>query len=181
MALQSGAIIDQGVVIGGVNPDLSSAIGYQETVGESCQNPNGYTQGSCFVNTVDGFLYEATTAIAYGATLTSGTNCSKTDVCTKLNELNADKANEIITDTVTASAESVSANTSKVFQIACTKAGYTPIGISTYTITGTYNDEVSVYRVDFVSDKSTVVVGCRNMHAGANSIGAKVVILYQKN
>lgn len=98
-----------------------------------------------------------------------------------IDELNADKANEIITDTVTASAESVSANTSKVFQIACTKAGYTPIGISTYTITGTYNDEVSVYRVDFVSDKSTVVVGCRNMHAGANSIGAKVVILYQKN
>lgn len=116
-----------------------------------------------------------------GAYPASRVSYNGSDVETELDKLNADKSNDIITDEVTSAEESVSANTIKIFQTTCTKTGYTPLGVVSYTVMGTYNDEVTVYRIDFNADKSKVNVGVRNMHSGANSLSVKTVILYKKN
>lgn len=66
-----------------------NAIGYEETVGTACKNPNGYTVGSYFKG-IEGNFYKVTAAISSGDTITVGTNCGQTDIATELSELNAD-------------------------------------------------------------------------------------------
>lgn len=50
--------------------------------GTTCKNPNGYTAGQHFIN--DGGFCTATTTIAYGETLTEGTNYTKGNVASSL-------------------------------------------------------------------------------------------------
>ena len=87
--MSNGFISDKGTIIGSDNS--GNAIGFEETVGTACKNPNGYTIGSYFKGS-DGNFYEVTAAISSGATITVGTNCKKTDIATELSELNADIA-----------------------------------------------------------------------------------------
>lgn len=88
MALQQACYVENGKAVGGVVPDASSAIGYKENVGGTCANPNGYTAGSYFMASNNGYMYEALTNIAHGAAFQIGTNCKQTNVSTELNEIN---------------------------------------------------------------------------------------------
>lgn len=90
MSIQNATLIKKGLAFGGTIPDYSSAIGYKESIGDTCKNPSGYTVGSFFVGSNDGYFYKVTSAIAYGDTLTVGTNCEQTSVAYELNELNAE-------------------------------------------------------------------------------------------
>ena len=74
--------------IGAISSSSGNAIGYEETVGTACKNPNGYTVGSYFKGS-DGNFYEVTAAISSGDTITVGTNCEQTDIATELSELNS--------------------------------------------------------------------------------------------
>ena len=84
MSIQNATLIKKGLAFGGTIPDYSSAIGYKESIGSTCRNPSGYTVGSFFVGSNDGYFYKVTSAIAYGDTLTVGTNCEQTSVAYEL-------------------------------------------------------------------------------------------------
>jgi hypothetical protein len=90
MALQQACYVENGKTVGGVIPDASSAIGYKENVGGTCVNPNGYTAGSYFMASNNGYMYKALTNIARGDAFRIGTNCEQTNVSSELNSINAD-------------------------------------------------------------------------------------------
>lgn len=92
MSLDAATIVHQGNVVGGVMPDISSALGYKEHIGGECINPNGYTVGSYFVGADDGYFYCVTANIAAGDTITVGTNCIQTDVAAEIKKDKADIA-----------------------------------------------------------------------------------------
>ena len=86
MSIQNATLIKKGLAFGGTIPDYSSAIGYKESIGSTCRNPSGYTVGSFFVGSNDGYFYKVTSAIAYGDTLIVGVsgNCEQTTVAYEL-------------------------------------------------------------------------------------------------
>lgn len=87
MSLSPATIVHQGNAVGGVMPDISSALGYKEHIDSACINPNGYTAGSYFVGADDGYFYCVTANIAAGDTITIGTNCVQTDVAAEIKKL----------------------------------------------------------------------------------------------
>lgn len=90
MSLVPGTLVHQGNVVGGVMPDISSALGYKEHIDSACINPNGYTAGSYFVGADDGYFYCVTANIAAGDTITIGTNCVQTDVGAEIKSIKSD-------------------------------------------------------------------------------------------
>jgi hypothetical protein len=95
MALQQACYVENGKTVGGVIPDASSAIGYKENVGGTCVNPNGYTAGSYFMASNNGYMYKALTNIARGDAFRIGTNCEQTNVSSELNSINAELTDKI--------------------------------------------------------------------------------------
>lgn len=83
--MSNGFISDKGTIIGSGNS--GNAIGFEETIGTACKNPNGYTVGSYFKG-IDGNFYKVTAAISSGDIITVGTNCVQTDIATQLTVIN---------------------------------------------------------------------------------------------
>ena len=88
MAITQACYVENGKAVGGVTPDAASAIGYKENVGGTCVNPNGYTAGSFFMASNNGYMYKALANIAYGDAFQIGTNCEQTNVSSELSKIN---------------------------------------------------------------------------------------------
>lgn len=59
-------------------------------------------------------------------------------------------------------------------------SGYTPIGIMSYTITGTKNDFCSMYGIDIKNQTTTYFYG-GNRYSSAQNISVVFAVLYIKN
>ena len=81
---------------------------YIEEIGEACENPAGYTQGSIFLarNDVVMHLYKATANITAGQAMTIGTNCelSSLDAMFKKSGQDLDSVKQALSDEVSARA-----------------------------------------------------------------------------
>lgn len=91
--------------------------------------------------TYEGILYEVTSPIATGGTITPGSNCEQTNMGAELTAANAEIASvreslstNVITESVLSPAISITAGTigtfAKVDSVSVAKSGYTPIQVS---------------------------------------------------
>ena len=86
----------------------------------------------------------------------------------------------LVVDTATASDISVSANSTKAFQVDVTKTGYTPLGVVGYNWSGTGRSHFIIYNMSLSGNTVSMAFGNENGNA-RSGMGITLYVLYKSN
>lgn len=132
--------------------------------------------------------YHATAAIASGASVSSSNTAADTDgivnaLNSKVTALNSKITSLVAFERHTATFGQCSPNTDYVQSIDVSKSGYTPIGIISYTILGTYGTHFHVSQIDIVNYTNATIRIRANSSTTftTDSTKVEILVLYRKS
>lgn len=152
------------------NKVITKALGDPETIGGAASK--AYSKGSLLLGK-DGQLYEVTTAISQGDTITNNGNVTTTgNVITQISNLSNQILIELLSKTITGNGQTYREQTYNV-----SKTGYKPIGVAGWNVGNVDYIMNCVYK-----NGSLYAMAVRNNGATwSGSFNFNVAVIYQKN